>query len=328
LGPGAACYNARHEAAALIETTDLTKQFGDLTAVQGVTLNVEAGEVLALLGPNGAGKTTTIRMLASILTPTRGTARVAGFDARRQPALVRARVGLLTEHHGLYTRMRALEYLVFFGRIYALSAAQAEARARSLLDRFQLMEFAGRRLGEFSKGTRQKLALVRSLIHDPPVLLLDEPTSAMDPASARLVRESIAALRSRERAIIVCTHNLTEAEALADRIAIIRGGSIAALGTPEELKRKHLGDPIIELRLARPLDGALSLLPPDVVPLSAGDAWLRYRTDQPETVNPRVLRALASGDVPVVSLSEVGRTLEEVYIRVVGSDEGLGPGRT
>ncbi len=304
---------------ALIETAHLTKRFGDFAAVDDVSLRVRAGEVLVLLGPNGAGKTTTTRMLAAILAPTSGWARIAGFDVVRQAAQVRGCIGLLTEHHGLYTRMRAHEYLAFFGSIYGMSSTACASRALELLEQVGMGDTAGRRLGEFSKGMRQKLALVRALLHDPCALLLDEPTSAMDPASARLVRESIAQLRSSNRAIVVTTHNLAEAEVLADRIAIIRNGRIAAEGTPSELKRRYLGDPIMELRLAGALNGAAAHLPAGVAAVALGRDWLRYQASDPQSINPQVLSAMAQAGLPVVTLSEVGRSLEEVYLQVVGA---------
>lgn len=302
----------------LIETHNLGKRFGQVVAVDGVDLEVRAGQVLALLGPNGAGKTTTIRMLASILRPSKGWARVAGLDVVQEPVKVRRSVGLLTEHHGLYTRMKALEYLTFFGRTYGLPERALQERILSLLERFDLAEALEMRLGQYSRGMRQKLALVRALLHDPPVLLLDEPTSAMDPASARKVRESILQLRDVRRAIVVCTHNLTEAEFLADRIAIIHQGRIVAQGSVPELKQRLLGDPIMEVRVARPLDGALSSLPQGIEVVATGADWLRYRTASPERDNPRLVEALARARVPVVTLAEVGRSLEEVYLRVVG----------
>jgi ABC-2 type transport system ATP-binding protein len=309
----------------LIRTHDLTKQFDGFTAVDAVTLSVAAGEILALLGPNGAGKTTTIRMLTSILRPTRGTAEVGGFDTQRNPVEVRRNVGLLTEHHGLYTRMRPMDYLQFFGRVYGMTPERIEARVWELAGRYDLEWTFGRRLGEFSKGMRQKLALVRALLHDPPVLLLDEPTSAMDPSSARTVREGIVGLRSAQRAIVVCTHNLPEAEMLADRIAIIHRGRIVVHGTPNELKKLLLGDPIMELRLAQSLDGAVGLLPPGIDLLASGPDWIRYRTSEPQTVNPRLLGALAAAGVPVVTLSEVHRSLEDVYLQVVEGQQAVRP---
>jgi ABC-2 type transport system ATP-binding protein len=306
-------------AMSLIETHDLTKKFGAFTAVEGVSLRVEAGEVLALLGPNGAGKTTTIRMLASILRPTRGWARIRDYDVVADPVSARHAVGLLTEHHGLYTRMKAVEYLTFFGSIYDLSEDSLQVRIRELLDSFGLGDSIDMRLGQFSKGMRQKLALVRALLHDPSVLLLDEPTSAMDPESAHLVRESIMSLRTNKRATIVCTHNLHEAESIADRIAIIRRGEIVAQGTPVELKRTLLGAPIMELRLGAALDGALKLFPDGITLLERGEDWVRFQVSNPRDVNPRLLQGMAEAKIPVVTLSEVERSLEEVYLQVVAS---------
>jgi len=307
-----------YESSPLIDTHDLGKDFGDLVAVDGVSLHVNSGEILALLGPNGAGKTTTIRMLASILRPSRGRASVAGFDVVNAADDVHRSIGLLTEHHGLYTRMRASEYLSFFGRVHGLPHPLMEQRITELMDRYELAEHSHRRLGEYSRGMRQKLALVRAVLHDPPVLLLDEPTSALDPASARMVRGRIGTLRSANRSIVVCTHNLHEAEELADRIAIIRKGRIVALGSPAELKRELLGDPIMELRLARGVDGAVEHLPGEVALMESGDNWLRYRTSDPDAQNPIVLSSMAEAGFPVVTLAEVGRSLEEVYLRVVG----------
>jgi ABC-2 type transport system ATP-binding protein len=301
----------------MIEAVGLTKQFGDFVAVDSLDLTVQEGEVLSLLGPNGAGKTTTVRMLASILKPTAGRARVAGLDTVRDAHAVRRRIGLLTEFPGLYARMRGQEYLDFFGQLQGLASAQRTERSEQLLRRFELWDARRQRTGEYSKGMRQKLALVRAMLHDPQVLFLDEPTSAMDPHSARLVREAIADLRRDRRTVVLCTHNLAEAEALADRIAIVRRGRIVALGTAAELKSRLLGDPVLELRLGRPLDGLLPQLAELVQVHEYGDTWLRYATPTPERVNPRLVEHLTGLGVPIVTLSEVPRSLEEVYLRIV-----------
>jgi ABC-2 type transport system ATP-binding protein len=307
----------RTKAMPLIETQDLGKKFGAFQAVEGVALRLEAGQTLALLGPNGAGKTTTIRMLASILRPSSGWARVAGYDVAAQPAQVRRQIGLLTEHHGLYTRMRAPEYLGFFAGFYGMPEELAARRIGDLLDQFGIRPAIRQRLGTYSKGMRQKLALVRALLHDPSVLLLDEPTSAMDPTGAHLVRASINQMRSQARAIVICTHNLAEAEALADEIAIIRRGQIVARGSPDSLKQAYLGDPVMEIRLAAPLDGALAALPPEVHLLERGQDWLRFATPQPRDTNPRLLQAFSQAGYPVVTLAQVPRTLEDVYLKII-----------
>jgi ABC-2 type transport system ATP-binding protein len=301
----------------MIKAENLTKKFGDFVAVDGLSLSAPAGQVVALLGPNGAGKTTTVRMLAGILAPTAGRATVSGLDVARSPRQVRQRVGMLTEVPGLYLRMQAMEYLDFFGQLYGLGASQRQARAAALLSRFGMAEAVDKRLSEYSKGMRQKLALIRAMLHDPQVLLLDEPTSAMDPQSARLVRDAIAGLRDEQRAVILCTHNLAEAEALADRIAIIRRGRIIAEGTAAALKSQLLGPPLMELRLAASLDGLLPGLAQQVEVIERGDVWVRYRTENPLAENPRLLRWLAERDADVVTLSEVARSLEDVYLRVV-----------
>jgi len=292
-------------------------------AVDGVSIKVEAGQVLALLGPNGAGKTTTVRMLTSVLRPTRGWARVAGYDTISQSPQVRASVGVLTEQHGLYGRMNAVDYLDFFGQLYRMDANARRRQIEHLLEQFGLAEDRRRRIGEYSKGMRQKLALARALLHDPPVLLLDEPTSAMDPESARLVRDAIRSLRSASRAIIICTHNLAEAEELSDQIAIIRRGKIIARGTTTGLKDLLLGAPEYELRAARPLDGWRPDALENFTLTAQGTDWLRYCTPQPAQVNPLLLKTLLERGIPVTSLQEVPRSLEEVYLRAINSPAGV-----
>jgi len=305
----------------MIVTENLTKNFDDFQAVAGVTLSVGSGQVLALLGPNGAGKTTTVRMLTSILLPTSGTARVAGYDVVKQPTQVRASVGVLTEQHGLYGRMPADEYLDFFGQVYRLDPVIRLARIKSLLESFGLYEERKRKLGEYSKGMRQKLALARALLHEPPVLLLDEPTSAMDPESARLVRDSIRELRSAERTIVVCTHNLAEAEELADQIAIIRRGRIIARGSPSALKLGVLGPAEYELRLGSKLNGHVQQLPGAAQVTAQGPDWLRFRSEDPRLTNPQVLRYLLEQGLPVISLQEVSRSLEQVYLQAINGPD-------
>lgn len=305
----------------MIVARGLTKYFDDFHAVDSVSLDVSAGKVLALLGPNGAGKTTTVRMLTSILKPTAGTATVAGYDVVKQPEDVRASVGVLTENHGLYLRSTGAEYLDFFGELYGLTSDLRRRRIAELLERFGLAGAGGRRIGEFSKGMRQKLAIIRAMLHDPPVLLLDEPTSAMDPQSAKQVRDALVELRRDHRAIILCTHNLSEAEALADTIAIIRRGRIIASGAPESLKDQLLGERVMELRLGTGVDGSAEALT-DIAPIVAtGDTWIRFTARNPHETNPAILSRLAQSNVPVVTLAEVPRSLEAVYLKAVEEDE-------
>lgn len=308
----------------MIESNDLSKQFNnDFWAVDGVTLNVQPGQILALLGQNGAGKTTTVRMLTALLSPTRGWARVAGYDVNKNPHDVRANVGVLTEQHGLYTRMTGAEYLDFFGKVYGLDAKTRTVRSEYLLDYFGLTEAARRRSGEYSKGMKQKLALARALIHDPAVLLLDEPTSAMDPESAQLVRSEISRLRSSKRTIIICTHNLAEAEALSDQIAIIYRGKILLNGTLEELKRAVLGPVEYEAKFAQEFDVGDLILPPGAILASQSATSLRFRVERPLDVNPKLVNALTSRNALLISFQEVPKKLEHVYLKTMADAQGV-----
>jgi ABC-2 type transport system ATP-binding protein len=270
-----------------------------------------------MLGPNGAGKTTTVRMLTSILQPTAGRAVVAGFDVVSQADRVRASVGVLTEHHGLYGRMKSVEYLLFFANLYGLDQKTAQPRIDSLLERFGLSSAKSKRLGEYSKGMRQKLSLVRTLLHEPPVLLLDEPTSAMDPESARVVRDAIRSLKDDKRTILMCTHNLFEAEELADQIAIIRRGRIIFNDTPANLKWKLLGPSEYEARLGTALNGWVPELPEGTALVEKTEHSLRFSTLHPEKSNPVLLRQLFHHDVDVVSFQEVPRSLEDAYLQAI-----------
>ena len=309
----------------MIEAVHLTKYFGEFIAVKDITLNVAEGEVLALLGPNGAGKTTTVRMLGSILKPSGGYARIAGYDTVQDAKVVRRVIGLLTEYPGLYLRMKGLDYLNFFGELQGMPAVIRRNRSEALLKRFELWDARNKQVGQYSKGMKQKLTLVRAMLHDPQVLFLDEPTSAMDPHSAKLVRDALIDLRQERRTIVICTHNLAEAEQLADRIAIIRQGQIIAQGTPFKLKERLLGDSLMELRLGCVLNGLVEDLADRVSVVAQGADWLRYTVSNPAEFNPLLLTELARRSIPVITLSEVPRSLEEIYLRIVEGDQSIRP---
>jgi ABC-2 type transport system ATP-binding protein len=305
----------------MIEADGLTKYFDEFLAVENISLQVEPGTVVAMLGPNGAGKTTTVRMLTSILRPSSGSARVAGYDVVTQAAQVRASVGVLTEQHGLYERMTGMNYLDFFGKVYRLPKNLRRERAQMLMERFGLGMALDKRLGEYSKGMKQKLALVRAMLHDPPVLLLDEPTSAMDPQSAKQVRDSIRELRSDRRTVVITTHNLTEAFTLADRIAIIRQGRIIADGSFEELASQVVGPPVMRLQLANEVNGLADNLREVVEVAAVGGDWLDFVAPEPTKTNPMILRRVIEAGADVLTLSQQSRTLEDVYLKIVEEDE-------
>jgi len=302
----------------MIEAKQLTKHFDGFVAVDHIDFHVNPGEVLVLLGPNGAGKTTTVRMLTSIIRPTFGDAFINGCSVTNDPDQVRRSVGVLTEHHGLYQRMNAINYLAFFAQLYGLDHKTYQPRIEQLLTQFGLYHIRTKRLGEYSKGMRQKLALARALLHHPPVLLLDEPTSAMDPASARMVRDAILQLRSEDRAIVLCTHNLNEAEELADHIAIIHNGKILHNATPVELKTKMVGEAQYLVRYTSvPHQWSYTAQLPGVQLTSHDDRALTFSIDDPQQQTPLLLTELISQGVLVIECKEVNRSLEHAYLQVV-----------
>lgn len=305
----------------MIKAENLGKNFDDFVAVHDLSLDVGEGELLALLGPNGAGKTTTIRMLSSILKPTTGQAWINGYDVAVEPAEVRRSIGLLTEQPGLYLRMTGMEYLAFYGRLYGLKDKFIHKRGSELFERFNMADAAHRRLGQYSKGMRQKVGLIRTMLHDPTVLLLDEPTSAMDPHSAKLVRDAIREMRADKRSFILCTHNLAEAETLADRIAIIKHGAIVAEGSTQELKNQLLGQPKIEIRVDQQLNGEVKELADLVTVEWVGENGLRYTTPKPELDTPMMVRRLGELGLGIISVQEVTQSLEDVYLHVVADEK-------
>lgn len=226
----------------MIEIEGFTKSFGSHIAVKDVSFDVRPGEVVGLLGPNGAGKTTTLRMLSTTLRPTSGTARIAGYDVVREPDEVRASIGVLPTDPGLYGRLTAEENLRFFGRLAGLSGAELERRIDRLLKWLGMDEHRKRRTEGFSKGMRQKIALARSILHEPPVLILDEPTAGLDVSAARTIIDFIQESKAAGRTVLFSSHYLVEAERVCDRIAIIADGRIRATGTPEEICREAGAD--------------------------------------------------------------------------------------
>jgi ABC-2 type transport system ATP-binding protein len=229
----------------LVAAEAVSKRFGERLAVDGVSLTLARGEIVALLGPNGAGKTTTLRLLAGLLLPDTGTITVDGRTLTPQTAGdVRARIGLLTEAPGLWDRLPVRLTLTTYARLHGL--ADPPRRVEEILAAFGLTDRADEPAGQYSKGMKQRAAIARALLHDPAVVLLDEPTSGLDPAAARQVRESITALRSRGCAVLVSTHNLAEAEALADRIAVLRT-RLLALDTPEALRRRRRSRVVVDI---------------------------------------------------------------------------------
>jgi ABC-2 type transport system ATP-binding protein len=234
----------------MLEVADLVKHYGPVRAVDGISFSVQPGEVFGLLGHNGAGKTTTIRLLNGVLRPTFGSARIFGLCPIKDGLTVRRRSGVLTEVPSLEERLTARQNLRYYADLYGVEASQVPGRIEALLETFELSEVGDARVGSFSKGMKQRLALCRALLHQPELLYLDEPTAGLDPVAARRV---IALIReqSREggRTVVICTHNLSEAQQVCDRVAVLERGRLLAIGTPAELARayQHSARVVIEV---------------------------------------------------------------------------------
>jgi sodium transport system ATP-binding protein len=224
----------------MIRVNHLTKTYedpdgGQVNAVTDASLSCEAGEIYGLLGPNGAGKTTTLRCLATILTPTAGSASVAGHDLVREPEAVRRSIGFLSTTAGLYARLTPRETLRFFGALYGRAGAALEARVEEVLQLFEITPYADRANDRLSTGMKQRVSLARAVVHDPPVLILDEPTTGLDPIVTRVVEEAVRSLARAGKCVLFSTHMLSQAEDLCDRLGLIAGGQVVAEGTIDEL---------------------------------------------------------------------------------------------
>jgi ABC-2 type transport system ATP-binding protein len=306
-----------------LRTVGLGRRFGDRWAVREIQFEVRRGEVLGLLGPNGAGKTTTVRLLTALIRPTEGSASVDGFDVVTQPDDVRARVGILTETPGLYDKLSAYANLDFFGRLYSLDAAQRAEGIERYLRLFGLWERRDEVTGTFSKGMKQKLAIARALLHDPSVVFLDEPTAALDPEAAFIVREAIETLRRAGRTIVLATHNLDEADRLCDRIAFVRAG-LVRVDSPAAL-RGALGTTTLRIRLtSSPSPAAIETLRAidGVSAVDALDGVLRLGAPDPESVAPAAIRALVGVGGDIVEVGIERTSLEQIYFDVMGVRPG------
>ncbi len=300
-------------------------------ALRGVSFEVRRGEIFGLLGPNGAGKTTTIKILSTLLLPDAGEAWVNGYDVVREPRRVRESIGVsLYSDRGFYWKLTGRENLVYFARLYHLDPAYARERIRYLLELLDLEADADRLVEEYSTGMKSKLNIARALLHDPPVLFLDEPTIGLDPGAARKVREVVLHLKKEGKTILLTTHNMFEADMLCDRVAIISRGSVIAVGTPGELKAKVSGRRVVEVELLAPdqglaervkgVDGVVGVALGVKDPAS-GLSELRVVYDGDDSL-PRILSLVASSSAKLLSVRSVEPTLEDVFIALTGERLG------
>ena len=307
-----------------IEVSELQKTFGSVTAVEGLSFEVREGDVFGLLGPNGAGKTTTIRLLACLLSPTGGSARVCGFAVTDEPAKVRERVGILTENPCLYERLTAVENMDFFAKAYGVSSElERRQRIRQVLDFLGLWDRRADKVAYFSKGMKQKLAIARALVHGPPVLLLDEPTSGLDPQSAKEIRDTITRLsRKEKRSILLCTHRLEDAEKLCNNAIIVNKGKSVAYGSPESLREKTTGPPIVEVTMKNLVSRATESVRHIVSPEAVKQDGLRLlvTVDDVESTVPEIVKALVQCGRLVLSVRVLKPSLEDIYLKLIHGD--------
>ncbi len=311
----------------MIIIENLSRSFGDIEAVKGLNIEIPQGQVFGFLGPNGAGKTTTVRLLNGVLTPTAGNAWVAGMDIATEGPAIRRLSGVLTETPSLYEALTARENLFFFGDLYGVPERELPQRVEETLQEFELTARGDDRVGTFSKGMRQRLAIARALLHHPPLLFLDEPTSGLDPAAARLVTGMIARLSRQEgRTVFLCTHNLIEAQRLCDRVGVIDRGALRALGTPQELARQlwQSVSVSIDLRGAPPAS-VVALLDSHTLVRdhTAENGVIQLEVESEEAI-PTVVADLASVGARIYAVTPKEHTLEDIYFRVQAGDDEEG----
>jgi len=303
-----------------IEVRQLTRRFGAFTAVNDLSFEVGQGEIFGFLGSNGAGKSTTIRMLCGLLRPTSGSARVGGIDVGSQPEAVKQRIGYMSQRFSLYEKLTVDQNITFFGGIYGLDRNRLAARREDVLDMAGLRGRESMLTGALSGGWRQRLGLGCAILHQPPIVFLDEPTGGVDPLSRRMFWKLIDALSTAGTTVLVTTHYLDEAEH-CHRIAIIDAGRLAALGTTEELKAIFAGRPIIEIRSERPVEVMRLLERLEHVEKTSifGTAVHAVLASRDPNAHDAVRRGLAAAGMPDASIAVVAPSLEDVFLEVAGA---------
>jgi ABC-2 type transport system ATP-binding protein len=301
----------------MIETRGLTRRFGTFTAVDHVDLSVARGEVFGFLGPNGAGKTTTVRMLAALIGISEGEAWVAGHKVGEQDGEVRRRIGILTESPGLYDRISVEANLRFFGRLHLLDPEVEDRQVDKYLSLLGLREKRKEPAATLSKGMKQKLALARAMLHEPEVLFLDEPTSGLDPEASRVVREFMAELGAGGRTIILCTHNLFEADMLCSRIGIIKQ-RLLQVDTPAGLRASLYGQKVtVEFQELTPDLTEVVRALPFVTSVETNHASMVVELQDPDHNNPALVSRLVSAGAQIRYVRPVEHSLEDAYLALV-----------
>ena len=304
-----------------VEAIGLTKQFDKLLAVDNLSFSTTKGEIFGFLGPNGAGKTTTIRMLTGISRPTKGTAKIMGYNIQTQSIQAKEQMGIVPDVSNIYNELSAWDNLVFTGKLYDLPRELRETKAEDLLKMFGLYERRGEKVQGFSRGMKRRICIAMALMNKSSIVFLDEPTSGLDVQSVLIIRETIRKLNQEGLTIFITTHNLEEASQMCDRVAIINHGKIAAIGTPEKLKRTVQGLQSVEIAFETTPINALSdlkELPNTREIVKAGDKF-RLFTDDPSSVLVSVWNYAQNNNLKLVTVNTLGPSLEDVFVSLTGS---------
>jgi ABC-2 type transport system ATP-binding protein len=306
----------------VIEVTDLTKNYGNVKAVDGVGFQVAGGEFFGLLGPNGAGKTTTIRMLTALTKPTSGSAKVAGHDCAREALVVKQKIGVVSEVSNLYNEMSAWDNLMFIGELYGVDKASRIERAKQLLEVFQLYERKKDRVIGYSKGMKRRVRIAAALLHNPEVLFLDEPTSGLDVQSSRIIRALLRQLNKEGMTIFLTTHYIDEADQFCDRVAIIKEGKIVLEGAPEKLKSDSQGEHIVEAAFAGNGSQLEQILRTNSAVKEVTRQTDKYHihTTDPNEVIKDIVEFASANTLKIVSMNTSQPSLEDVFIKYTGLD--------
>ncbi len=305
-----------------IEVKDLTKNYGEITAVNHINFEVRKGEIFGFLGPNGAGKTTTIRILTGVIKPDGGSATIMGYNIFKETLKAKQIISVVPEMANAYIDLTAWQNLIFIGELYGVPKKERQERARRLLKEFGLYERRNHLARGFSKGMKQKLILGMALLTEPQVLFLDEPTTGLDVESARRIRDTIRQRNRDGTTIFLSTHNMEEASQLCDRIAIINHGKIAAIDNPENLRMKSSGLKSVEVSFNKPVSAnELSKIPNVTEAKKVGDK-IRLYTDEPHSVINSLIDYTRSKGLTVISLNTLAPTLEDVFIKLIKEHKG------
>ncbi len=300
----------------IIRVERLQKRFKSIVAVDNVSFGVEKGEIFGFLGPNGAGKTTTIRMLTGLLIPDSGDVFIDGIDMRQSPIIAKMRMGVIPEMGNVYVDLTAKQNIILSGKFYGISRGELDRIADDLLDRFELSERRDDFVKDFSKGMKQRVNIASAIVHSPEILFLDEPTSGLDVQSQRLIKDIIKEMNQTGATIFLTTHNIEEANILCDRVGIINRGKIAAIDTPERLKRAFEETQSVEISFDKPIDGSLIEESKMVSRVEKrGDKWKLY-TDNPDKLVKYLAEFAQDRDLAFTSMEICGASLEDAFMKL------------